>query len=159
MIESLQLLFGIYILCIVLSTATLMTALFFVIPLQLKKAGVQNGLSSLRKKQLTKGILSVLISMITIFILGSRFFLEGEIILYFNTALVLLFNLFWFVIIIIESSIYHTQFTEDQIELHKKIHKEEVKLEKVEASRVKRNSTRRKATSDRKKLDAKAKKA
>lgn len=157
MINSLQFLFGVYLLCIVISTATLMVTLFFVVPLQIKKATVQNGLSSLRKKLLAKGVLSLFMSIITVFILSSRFFLDGEIVRYLNTALILFFSLFWFIREIIESSIYHTQFTDDQIELHHKIFNEEVKIQatvdRQEVARVKLNSDRRQATVDRNKID------
>lgn len=130
MIESLHFLFSVYLLCIVIAIATLMVTLFFVVPLQVKKAGVQNGLSVLRKKQLAKGVLSLLMSVITVFVLSSRFFLDGVIARYLNTILILFFTLFWFIREVIESSIYHTQFTADQIDLHRKIHAEEVRVEK-----------------------------
>lgn len=120
MIDSLQFLFGVYLLCIAISSATLMTTLFFVVPLQIEKAGVKNGLSVLRKKLLAKGILSVLMSITTVLVLSSRFFIQGEIVRYLNTTLILFFSLFWFVRELIEASIYRTQFTEDQISLHSK---------------------------------------
>lgn len=135
MIESLHFLFSVYLLCIVIAIATLMVTLLFVVPLQVKKAGVQNGLSSLRKKQLAKGVLSLLMSVITVFVLSSRFFLDGVIARYLNTILILFFTLFWFIREVIESSIYHTQFTEDQISLHRKIHAEELRVEKRKKSK------------------------
>lgn len=140
MINSLQFLYSIYMLCIVISIITLITTLFFVVPLQFKRAGVKNGLQSLRKKLLTKGILSVFMSIATVIILVSRFFASGDIIRYTNTILILLFVVFWFIREVIESSIYHTQFTEDQIDLHRKIHNAEVEKEskKLDSKRVKR---------------------
>lgn len=130
MIDSLQFLFGVYLLCIVISTATLMVTLFFVVPLQMKKAGVRNGLSSLRKKQLAKGLLSLAMSIITVFILSSRFFMTGESVRYLNTALIFFFTLFWFIRELVESSIYHTQFTDDQIILHRRIYEEEERIKR-----------------------------
>jgi hypothetical protein len=129
--------------------------LFFIVPLQIEKAGVQNGLSTLRKKLLVKGVLSLLMSVFTVILLSSRFLLSGDIVRYLNTLLIFLFSLFWFIRELIESSIYHTQFTADQIELHNKIHNEEVKQDKrQEVSRVKRNTTRRNDTKERQKLDS-----
>lgn len=135
MIDSLQFLFYVYAICIWLAVSTLFITLFFIVPLQFEKAGVQNGLSSLRKKLLIKGLLSVLMSVVTIVILSSRFFVAGELARYLNTGLIFCFTLIWFVKQLIESSIYHTQFTEDQIELHHKIHVEEVRQEKVKRNR------------------------
>ena len=150
---SLQFLFDVYLICIVLSVSSLIVTLFFVIPLQVEKAGVKNGLSQLRYKQLAKGFLSLIMSLITIFTLSSRFFLEGDIVRYLNTLLILGFCLSWLLKELIESSIYHTQFTSDQINLHNKIHAEEVKQEATQArhevSRKKRNAERRQDTVDR----------
>lgn len=150
MIDSMQYLFIAYVLCIIISAASLVVTLFFIVPLQLKKAGVQNGLSSLRHKQLAKGVLSLLMSSITMFVLTSRFFIQGDAVRILNTTLIVCFTLFWFLKELIESSIYHTQFTEDQIELHHKIHKEEVRVQDVakrrEVARVKLNSDRRQET-------------
>lgn len=153
-VNSLEFLFIVYQVCIVLSVLTFLITLFFIVPLQMKKAGVKNGLQSLRQKLLIKGMLSLLMSAITIMVLTSRFFVEGEIIRFLNTLLIFLFSAFWLVRAIIESSIYHTQFTDDQIQLHQKIFKEEVRQEKkIETARVKLNSDRRRATRDRHKLD------
>lgn len=157
--DSLQFLFSVYIVCIIISCATLVNTLFFVIPLQVKKAGVKNGLSSLRHKQLAKGVLSLFMSICTVVILSSRFFINGELIRVLNTLLVLLFTVCWFIKSLIEASIYHTQFTEDQIELHHKIFDEEQEIKKNiarrETVRIKLNSDRRKATVDRNKLTSK----
>ncbi len=149
MIDSLQFLLTVYVFCIFLSIVTLFVTLFFVLPLQFQKAGVKNGLSSLRQKLLAKGLLSLFMSLIAVFVLSSRFFLEGEIVRYLNTFLILFFTVFWFVRELIESSIYHTQFTEDQIQLHHKIYKEEQRIEAVEktheAARLRHNTSRREA--------------
>jgi uncharacterized membrane protein len=93
----------------------------FVIPLQIKRVGVKNGLATLRHKQLAKGILSLFMSGITVVVLSLRFFLEGDNARYLTVILVLLFCTAWFIEQVIESSIYHTQFTLDQILLHEKI--------------------------------------
>lgn len=130
MTDSLQFLLLVYILCIMISAASFIVTLLFIIPLQIKKAGVTNGLSSLRKKLLAKGVLSLFISAITVFVLSSRFFFQGEIIRYLNTLLILFFTSAWFVKQLIESSIYHTQFTQDQINFHWKVHQEELKAQR-----------------------------
>lgn len=157
--DSLQFLFIVYIVCIFIHCASFLTTLFFIIPLQIKKAHVKNGLSSLRHKLLAKGILSLMISAITIFVLTSRFFISGELIRYLNTTLIFLFTSFWFIKQIIEWSIYHTQFTEDQIRLHHKIYAEEQKIERNiarrEKLRIQLNSDRRQATAERHKLTTK----
>lgn len=153
MINSLQFLFGVYLVCIGLSIAALITTLFFVIPLQVKKVNVQNGLRSLRQKLLMKGVLAVIMNSSAIIVLTSRFYLEGDIVRYLNTGLVFVFCLCLFLKQLIESSIYHTQFTEEQIQIHHKIYKEELRRgKKHETDRVKLNSDRRKATKARQNL-------
>jgi len=105
--------------------------LFFVVPLQIEKVGVKNGLAVLRKKQLAKGVLSLFMSAITITILSARFFISGELARYFIAALVFLFCLFWLIKQLIESSIYHTQFTADQVKLHDKIERAKRKSDRM----------------------------
>lgn len=151
--DSLQFLFLTYVICIFISVLTLLTTLFFVVPLQVKRVYVKNGLQSLRQKLLTNGLLSLVMSVITVFILSSRFFISGDIVRYLNTALIFFFTAIWFVRSLIETSIYHTQFTEDQIKLHHKMYDEEMRRErKKETTRVKLNSDRRKATRERQTL-------
>lgn len=159
MSNSLQFLFTVYIICIVLSCITVVSTLIFVIPLQVKQAGVKNGLSSLRHKLLANGFLLVFISLLEIIILSSRFFLEGDAVRYTNTILILVFTVALSIKSLIWSSILHTQFTEDQIKLHHKIWAEEQRLKKNivkrEVVRTKLNADRRKVTADRKKLTSK----
>lgn len=127
--DSLEFLFKVYMICIGVSFANLIVTLFFIIPLQFEKFGVKNGLQSLRRKLLAKGILSLIMSVIVILVLTSRFYTSGEIVRYLNTLLIFCFVVIWFIKQLIESSIYHTQFTEDQIRFHNKIFAEEQREE------------------------------
>jgi hypothetical protein len=103
---------------IVIRILSSLLLLFFCIPLQIKEAGVKNGLRALRLQLLAFGILLFIINGITIWLL---FTVMKEIQHVPNLWLQVINALAFFGIAIIGNRMYHTQYTDEMKEMHEKI--------------------------------------
>lgn len=115
------------IISVVLRIITGIMLLAFVIPLQIKQAGVKNGLRSLRKALLISGILLFLVNTVGLLIIVSKPFFDTST----NrmiTDFIAIFNSIGFLIIAyIKYQIYHEQYTPTNIKLHEKVERQEKK--------------------------------
>lgn len=114
----------------------------FVIPLQYKESKVKNGLATLRKHMLIKGLLAETVILLAIFCLIARFIIpNADILRYLITGMILVFSLGLLGKALIDFKIYHQQYTPESKKLHERIaqmeHKRDVK-------RIKRNIKARK---------------
>lgn len=128
----------------------------FVIPLQVKEAGVKNGLGKLRKQLLLKGSLNFVMILITIVILSLRYFIHDvEVLRYMTTSLVFLFSLSFLTHVIIDYFVYRQNYTPENIKLHARFEvlEEKMAVEK-RTSMDKKNTTAR----QKRKLDKSEKK-
>jgi len=92
----------------------------FLIPLQVKQAGVKNGLGKLRKQMLTKGLIGELVALVSLYFIGLialRIFQTGQIIGTLTQMALLLFSAGKFGNDFIDYLIYHQQYTPEHIAL------------------------------------------
>lgn len=121
--NSLEFLYAIYTISIgVLITAVAVNATF-VIPLQIKEAQVDNGLNQLRKQMLLKGLIGIIVGVISILCLSIRFAINGDLARYITVLLIFSYSLGNLAISLIDSKIYRQNYNEENKELHKKIAK------------------------------------
>lgn len=73
-IDTLTLLYIFYFIAIVFYLIAIFLEASFVIPLQFKETGVKNGLKTLRRQLLSKGILSLIVGITSVLALTTRFF-------------------------------------------------------------------------------------
>lgn len=126
-------LYTIFILSIITHVAAGIITAAFVIPLQVKQAGVKNGLRLLRKQMLAKGFLALFITVISIVVLTLRYIYDGDFLPYAITGLVLLHALGVLGKSVIDYEIYHHQYSPESKRMHEKI-------EAIEAGKAKREA-------------------
>lgn len=98
----------------------------FVIPLQLKEAGVKNGLSTLRKQMLAKGFLHILIVIVAFLTLTMRHIIADlDVARVMISMLVLFFSLGLLGKSFIDSRIYRQQYTPESKRFHEEIARKE----------------------------------
>lgn len=126
--SSLTFLYIVYIISIIsLTIAGVITAMF-VIPLQYQQSKVKNGLASLRRQMLLKGVLALIVIILAIFCLSGRFIISDTTILrYTITSMILVFSLGILGKAIIDFQIYHQQYSDKSKQLHQKIDEAEKK--------------------------------
>ena len=94
----------------------------FVIPLQVKEAGVHNGLRVLRKQMLLKGFLALVVAVASIVALTARFFIgDTDTLRYIITGVILLHAVGTLWKSWIDYKIYHQQYSPQSKEFHKKV--------------------------------------
>lgn len=126
--NSLDFLYGIYFITIIIHIVAGIITAHFVIPLQYKESKVKNGLLNLRKQMLIKGLLSFMIIVVTVIALTLRFFVKDPIILrYIITTMIFLHGVGTLGKSTLDLTIYHQQYTPEQKKLHEKIAKLERK--------------------------------
>lgn len=103
----------------------------FVIPLQIKQAGVRNGLRLLRKQMLAKGFLALFIAIVSVVVLTLKYLYDGDFLPVITTGLVLLHAVGILGKSIIDYEIYHHQYSEESKRLH-------AKIEAIELGKAKR---------------------
>lgn len=115
--NSLIFLYVVYFVSIGIHTITLLISLIFVFPLQLKESKVKDGVSELRRLMLFMGMTNIFLSIITIFVLSYRLFLEMHFIevpldtmRYLMTVVIFSHSLGFLAFSIIQYRIYHTQY-------------------------------------------------
>lgn len=107
----------------------------FVIPLQIKQAGVKNGLRKLRLQLLTKGFLALAIIIVSIFSLTARWVLDdGATLRFAIVVFVMTHAVGVFGKAIIDYLIYHQQYSQKSKDMHTRIDK----LEQGDIAREKR---------------------
>lgn len=120
--NSLDILFLLLAFSIFLHTMAGVIVLAFVIPLQVREAGVKNGLASLRRQMLAKGIISLLVVVVSIIVLTIRFLTDNvEFLRYAYGFLIFLHALGILAKAIIDFKVYHQQYTPENKELHAKV--------------------------------------
>lgn len=101
-------------LSLVLCAVAAITILMFVVPLQVKQAGVKNGLAMLRKQLLAYGLITFLTTSIASYflaIISYRLLTNpGTYVSTVSQILLFLFSLSKFAIAFIGSQIYHQQY-------------------------------------------------
>lgn len=115
-------LIGVYIASIGIHILALIVHGTWVIPLQIKEAGVKNGLKKLRVLFLASGITIMMLSIISILVLSARFFVpEGQWARYYYLALILFHSFGFLTFSIIKRIMYKQQYSDKQKELHNKL--------------------------------------
>jgi hypothetical protein len=121
--NNIDVLYLIYFLAVGIHVIAGIITLAFVIPLQFQQTKVKNGLIMLRKQMLLKGVLSVIVAIVSVFALLGRWLpfdgvlLQYAILLFISThALGLLGKS------VIDYKIYHQQYSEHSKNMHEKIH-------------------------------------
>lgn len=106
-------------------------AIFYVLPLLLKEAGVKNGLVKLRRQMLAEVVLYIAVSVFSIFALTGRFiFGTSEVSRYIIVSMVFLTSISFTAKILIYKEIYNQTFSDEQKKLHELMAKLEKKLKK-----------------------------
>lgn len=120
--NSLNFLYIVFFLSILIHVLSAVITLSFVIPLQVKEARVKNGLALLRKQLLFKGVLALVIIVVAICVLSLRYFIEDVPTLrYITVSLVLVHSLGILGKVWIDYQIYHQQYTPESKEFHAKV--------------------------------------
>lgn len=117
----------------------------FVIPLQMKEAGVKNGLNKLRKQLLLKGFLDFGMIIIAVSTLLMRYVIhDQEVLRYLTVTLVFFFSISFLGHVLIDFLTYRQNYTPENKKIHAQI--EEIETQqglKVRAGMDKRNKTAR----------------
>ncbi len=104
---------------IVFYAMTIAVELFSVIPLQIKEAGVKNGLQKLRKKLLIKGVILIFIAATSILALLGRFIVgPAEAARWFIVSMVIINSAGILVKSLLDYLIYHEQYTPEAKRVH-----------------------------------------
>lgn len=111
------------IIAILIHIVSAVIAFYYIIPLQAQQVGVKNGLIKLRKQMLRKGILSLIVIIASIFILALRVNPFNWDTPYIITSLIFIHGLGIFGKTIIDYQIYHSQYSPESKDLHKRIDK------------------------------------
>jgi len=128
---SLNILYVVYLISIIIYIITVFLDVAFVLPLQAKEARIKNGLTLLRKQLLLRGIVGILVALASISALASRYFpANTEVIRYIALFFVLVSALGSLVKAIIDYMIYHQQYSDESIKRHQKIAKLEKRFDK-----------------------------
>lgn len=131
MSPGLTFLYIVYFFSIILHVISVVIVAFFIIPLQIKEALVQDGLSRLRKLLLLFGIDIVGVGIASILSLGIRFFINDMVILRYAVVFLVLVHAIGFLgFSLIGYSMYTSQYTPEIKEAHKIAHKIEKKKKK-----------------------------
>jgi hypothetical protein len=121
---ELQILYGIYFASVVVHIISLAVHLTWVIPLQIREAGVKNGLRKLRVLMLSSGLAFIVMDVISIIVLTLRFFIpEGPLLRYLIVGLIFMHSFSFLVFSFIKRTMYRQQYSEHQKNLHAKIEK------------------------------------
>lgn len=123
--DSLLFLYIFYFISIFLYVLTVIVTTAFVIPLQVKQAFVRNGLAILRRQLLFKGVLSLIVALVSILALTSRYFIDGELNRYVIVILILIHSTSTFGKSVIDLIVYHQQYSPENKLRHEKIEKME----------------------------------
>lgn len=116
---SLQVLYVIYTLSILIYAITIIVSTAFVIPLQKKEAQVRNGLAPLRRMLLKKGFLALIVAATSIIALTTRFFSSGDVARYVTIITVFANSIGNLSMMVIDSVIYRQNYSEESIERHR----------------------------------------
>ena len=120
--NSLTFLYVVYAISIVLLLLTIIVRLSLNLPKQLEQFKYEDGLNTLKNKIIAKEILLILICIIAIFCLLSRYIInEAETARYIIVFLVFLFSFFLFVDSVVGSSIYRDDYTQRVADFRKKL--------------------------------------
>lgn len=120
MITSLDFLYVVFFISIALHVLAMFNSIAFVLPLQFKESGVKNGLVTLRKQLLAKGIFAIVIDIVSIIALTSRYFInDPDISRYVIVTVIFLHAVGQFAKSVIDTKIYHSQYSPENTELHK----------------------------------------
>lgn len=107
---------------VLLRLITCFIFLLYIIPLQIKEAGVKNGLMTLRRELLVTGILLFFINTLGLTIILVRSFF-GDNAARLITEIVTVFNsVGLFTVALIKYQIYHQQYTPENKEKHARIY-------------------------------------
>lgn len=136
MIDSLQFLYIVYFVSIVVLVISVIITSFFVIPLQYKESKVRNGLLPLRMNLLKYGSTILFLSVLTIITLSLRFIVSGDLARYMIVILILFYSIGFLYLSIIGARIWRTNYSAENKELHRRIDL----LEKRETKRRNRES-------------------
>lgn len=112
-----------YMLSIALHFLSVVIAFIFCLPLQIREARVQDGLKMLRYQLLAFGIIIIALGIVSIAVLGIRFFLEGDAARYVTIVLVMAHAIGFLGFAVIGSLMYRQQYSEESKSLHKEIAK------------------------------------
>lgn len=133
--DTLQLIFYI---AVIMHVAAGILTLACVIPLQLREAGVKNGLRKLRQQLLVKGLLSLAVIVFSIMALTGRSFLPDGLTRFGMITFVMAHAIGILGKAYIDYQIYHQQYTEESKRMHEKIDA----LEKAKAKRDAQNTSK-----------------
>lgn len=109
----------------------LVTAFLFltlIIPLQIKEAGVKNGLRILRKELLFSGIIMFLINTIGLSVIVVNYFFGAAATQIVTPIITLLNSVGFLTIALIKLNIYHQQYTPENKRIHTMIAKHEIPI-------------------------------
>lgn len=127
---SLKFLTVFFFLSVLIYIADFFFALFFVLPLLIKEAAVKNGLVTLRKQMLAEISLYMLVALLWVIILLSRFiFGASETSRYLIVSMIFIASIASSFKILIYRKIYHQTFSEEQKRLHEIIESLEKQLQ------------------------------
>lgn len=133
--NSINFLYTVFFLSILIHVLAAVITLSFVIPLQVREAKVKNGLRILRKQLLIKGVLALVIIVVAIVVLSLRYFISEPVTLrYITVTLVLVHALGILGKTWVDYQIYHQQYSPESKAMHSRIERlenEEVSREKI----------------------------
>lgn len=116
---------------------------YYIIPLQEQQVGVKNGLIKLRKQMLQKGVLSLIVVVTSILILALRIDPYGWPPSSYITLLIFLHGIGIFAKTVIDYQIYHSQYSPESKDLHRRIDviekKDEEDLKEIKVKRDKKS--------------------
>lgn len=125
MIDSLTFLYLVYYVAIVVLIGAAIIVGSVLIPLQMKEAGVKNGLLKLRKRMLHEMVILLILCVTSVAALSLRFFIDGEVAKYTTVVLVLIFALGLISLAINKVMMYREQYSDESKDLHAKVALEE----------------------------------
>lgn len=122
-----NILYTIYFFAVFLHVVAGILTMAFVIPLQFQQSKVKNGLVLLRRQMLIKGLLSLIVIIVSVFALMGRWLpfngdtIRYAVLLFISTHAVGILGKSY-----IDYRIYHQQYSEHSKQMHQKIHTLEV---------------------------------
>lgn len=123
MTDSLTFLYTFFFLSIILHLLSAFITAGFVIPLQLKQAGVKNGLAKLRKQMVFLGFADLGTSIVSILALTMRFFIsDPDLLRYLITTSIFAHSFGFFLRAYTFYRIYHQEYSEENKKIHEEIH-------------------------------------
>ena len=128
---------------VVIRIVTAILFLTLIIPLQVKEAGVKNGLRLLRKELLLSGIIIFLVNTIGLLTIVIKYFF-GDVAVQTSTPIITLFNSIGFLAIgFIKLNIYHQQYTPENKRIHTMIAQHEIPIKKKTVHRKKKGGVKK----------------